>query len=125
MDENLIPEQKDDAIESFLRELALAPMPLDLTPAVMANIRTSAPVRYRLTRNDIILSVVISLSILALWIGLQSLPALVLLKLRIQGILLWQRLIVNADWLIPSVSFAVGIGLIFLILLNLRPMRRV
>jgi len=123
MDNNLTPEQKDEIIENTLQELPLAPLPRDLTDGVMAQVKTTSPPRFRLTWADVMLSLVISLCIFAIWIGLQSLPPLVLLKLRIQGILLWQRLIVNAYWLIPSTSISVGVGLAFIALANLRQPR--
>jgi hypothetical protein len=90
----------------------------------MKHIQTEPVPRFRLTWADFGLSLIITLCILAVWIGLQSLPPLVLLQLRIQGILIWQRIIVNANWLIPSISIAIGFGLGIMALINLRQIRR-
>jgi len=125
MDDRLTPAQKNELIEKALHEMPLAPMPRDITASVMKRIGTVPIPRFRLTWADFGLSLVIALCILAVWFGLQSLPPLVLLQLRIQGILLWQKIIVNVDWLIPSISIAVGFGLGILALINLRQMRRV
>jgi hypothetical protein len=125
MDDRLTPAQKDELVENTLREMPLAPMPRDITASVMKRIRIEPIPRFRLTWADFGLSLVITLCILAVWFGLQSLPSLVLLQLRIQGILLWQRIIVNADWLIPLICISLGFGLGFLALINLRQIRRV
>ena len=101
MDNRLTPAQKNELVENTLREMPLAPMPHDITANVMAQIQTTPAPRFRLTWADFGLSLVITMCIIAIWIGLQSLPPIVLLQLRVQGILLWQKLIVNADWLIP------------------------
>ncbi|MGD8405542.1 MAG: hypothetical protein PVJ21_17930 [Anaerolineales bacterium] len=124
MDNRLTPAQKDELIENTLREMPLAPMPRDITAGVMKHIQTEPVPRFRLTWADFGLSLIITLCILAVWIGLQSLPPLVLLQLRIQGILIWQRIIVNANWLIPSISIAIGFGLGIMALINLRQIRR-
>jgi hypothetical protein len=124
MDNRLTPEQKDEMIENTLREMPLAPMPRDITADVMKHIQTEPAPRFRLTWVDVMLSLVITLCFFAIWIGLQNLPPLAFLKLRIQGILLWQKLIVNAYWLIPSISISVGTGLAFIALINLRQTRR-
>ena len=124
MDNRLTPEQKDELIENTLHEMPLAPMPRNITPSVMAGIQAAPAPHFRLTWTDFGLSLVITLCILAVWIGLQSLPPLVLLQLRIQGILLWQRILVNADWLVPLISISLGFGLGFLALINLRQTRR-
>ena len=125
MDNRLTPEQKDELIENTLREIPFAPMPRDITAGVMKHIQTEPAPRFRMTWADVMLSLVITLCIFAVWIGLQNLPPLALLKLHIQGILLWQRIIVNADWLIPLISISLGFVLGFLALINLRQIRRV
>ena len=123
MDNRLTPEQKDELIENTLRKLPLAPLPRDLTADVMAQVRDTPLPRFRLTWSDVALSLVIALCILAAWIGLLSLPPLAVLQLRIQAILLWQRFLVNAYWLVPSLSITLGFGLGFLALVNLRQTR--
>jgi hypothetical protein len=100
-------------------------MPQSITNSVLSHIQTESVPRFRLTWSDFGLSLVITLCIFAVWIGLKSLPPLALLHLRIQGILLWQRIIVNADWLIPLICISLGFGLGFLALINLRQIRRV
>ena len=124
MDNRLTPAQKDDLVENTLREMPLAPMPRDITTSVMAQIRNTPVPRFCLTWADFGFSLILTLCILAVWFGLQSLPPLVFLKLRIQSILLWQRIIVNADWLIPLISISLGFVLGFLALINLRQIRR-
>ena len=123
MDNRLTPEQKEKLIENTLHEMPLVPMPRDITSSVMMQIHTTHTPRFHLTWADFGLSLVITLCILAVWIGLQSLPPLVVLKLRIQGILLWQRFLVNVYWLVSSFSIMLGFGLGFLALVNLRQTR--
>ena len=123
MDNRLTPEQKEKLIENTLHEMPLVPMPRDITSSVMMQIHTTHTPRFHLTWADFGLSLVITLCILAVWIGLQSLPPLVVLKLRIQGILLWQRFLVNVYWLVPSFSIMLGFGLGILALVNLRQTR--
>ena len=115
---------KDKLIEDALHTVPLAPLPADLASAVISRIRTSPAPRFRLTWADGALSLVLTLSLLAVWIGLQALPALVVVQLRIQGILLSQRFLVNADWLIPSVSILLGGALGLLAVMNLRQPRQ-
>jgi hypothetical protein len=51
---------------------------------------------------------VIALSIGALFFTIQNLPPIMLVKLRIQGILLYQDILVNARWLIPAMFFGLA-----------------
>jgi hypothetical protein len=104
--------------------MPLAPMPQSITNSVLSHIQTESIPRFRLTWSDFVLSLAITICILAVWFGLQSLPPLVLLQLRIQGILLWQKLIVNVYWLVPAISISLGFGLGILALINFRYMRR-
>lgn len=108
MDNRLTPAQEDALIEGALETYPLAPMPVDLTSAVLARIRTEPAPRFRPTWTDVLLSLALTLSLLAAWLGLQELPPMVRIQLRIQSILLWQRLLVNADWLIPAVFLIAG-----------------
>jgi len=79
-------------------------MPRSITVDVMARIQ--AETRPALvTWNDFVLSLVIALSIGALFFTAQSLPPIMLAKLRIQSILLYQDILVNARWLLPSLLF--------------------
>jgi len=61
-----------------------------------------------ITWNDFALSLVLALSIGAVFLAVQSLPPIMLAKLRIQGILLYQDLLVNARWLVPSLMFGIA-----------------
>jgi len=79
-------------------------MPRSVTVDVMARIQKD--VRPSLvTWNDFALSLVLALSISAVFFAVQSLPPIMLAKLRIQGILLYQGFLVNARWLVPSLLF--------------------
>lgn len=119
MDNRLTPQQQDALIEDALSTHPLAPLPVDLTSAVMVRIRTAPAPRFRLTWADGALSLALTLSLLAAWIGFQALPAMARIQLRIQGILLWQRFMVNADWLIPSILILAGGALGLFALMNL------
>ena len=99
--------KQDALIEDVLKSQHLAEMPYSVTPDVMARIKTEKrPVL--ITWNDLILSLVIALSIGALFFTAQSLPPIMFAKLRIQGILLYQDILVNARWLVPSLLFGVA-----------------
>ncbi len=96
--------KQDALIEDALKSQPLAPMPRSVTVDVMARIQKD--VRPSLiTWNDFVLSLVIALSIGAVFFAAQSLPPMMFAKLRIQGILLYQDLLVNARWLVPSLLF--------------------
>lgn len=104
MDHRLTPEQEDAIIEDALKSIPLAPMPRNITVNVMASIQKD--VRPQLvTWKDLVLSLVIALCIGALFFTVQSLPPILLAKLRIQGILLYQDILVNARWLVPTMLF--------------------
>lgn len=105
MDKNL---KQDALIEDALRSQPLAPMPRSITVDVMARIRTTPAPRFQFTRGDYLLTLVLTLVISAIIFGLQSLPPYVLLQLRIQGILLWQDILVNASWLLPTMFFGLA-----------------
>jgi hypothetical protein len=106
MDDRL---KQDALIEDALKSQPLAPMPRSLTPDVMARIRTAEVKRPALlTWNDFVLSFVIAACIAALWFAAQSLPPIVLVKIRIQIILAYQQFIVNARWLIPAITFGLA-----------------
>jgi hypothetical protein len=99
--------EQDALIEDALKSYPLAEMPRSITVGVMA--RVQKDVRPKLvTWNDFALSVVLALSISAVFFAVQSLPPIMLAKLRIQGILLYQDFLVNARWLVPSLLFGVA-----------------
>jgi hypothetical protein len=84
-------------------------MPRSITADVMARIQTVDTRRPAIiTWNDFALSSVIAACIAAFWFAFQRLPPILLAKIRIQGILLYQDLLVNARWLVPAVLFALA-----------------
>lgn len=99
--------KQDALIEDALKSQPLAPMPRNITVDVMARLEkdTRPPI---ITWNDFVLSVVLASCVAALWFALQNIPPILLAKLRIQGILLYQDFLVNARWLIPSLSFGIA-----------------
>jgi len=99
--------KQDALIEDTLKSQPLAPMPRSLTLDVMARIQKDKRPAI-LTWNDFALSFVIAACLAAVWFALQNLPPLMLAKLRIQSILLYQDFLVNARWLIPSLLFGLG-----------------
>lgn len=98
--------EQDALIEDALQNYPLAPMPLDITASVMARIQTtSAPRPFQVTWNDFAIALTITLCVVALFFTVQNLPPIMLTKIRIQGILFYQDILVNARWLIPAVLF--------------------
>jgi len=95
---------QDALIEDTLKSQPLVPMPRSVTADVMSRIQKDKPPTI-ITWNDLVLSLVIASCIAALWFTVQNLPPIVLAKLRIQGILLYQDFLVNARWLVPSLFF--------------------
>jgi hypothetical protein len=109
MDNRLTPQQEhmlqeNAIIEDALKNYPLTPMPRSITVNVMARIQKNVRPAF-ITWNDFALSLVIALCIGALFFTLQSLPPILVAKLRIQGILLYQDILVNARWLIPTLLF--------------------
>jgi len=101
MDDRL---KQDAQIEDALRSQPLVEMPHSITVDVMARIQTEKRPAL-VTWNDFVLSLVIAISIGALFFTAQSLPPIMLAKLHIQSILLYQDILVNARWLLPSLLF--------------------
>lgn len=102
MDSRLTPEQENAIIEDALKNYPLAHMSRSITLDVMARIQKD--IRPALvTWNDFVLSLVIALCIGALFFAAQSLPPIMIVKLRIQGILLYQDFLVNASWIVPTI----------------------
>ena len=99
---------EDMLIEDALKSQTLAPMPRSITADVMARIQTTPAPRFQLTRNDLILAIVLTVVFSAIFFALQTLPPHVSVQVRIQGILLWQRFLINARWLVPTVLFALA-----------------
>lgn len=97
--------KQDAQIEDALKSHPLAEMPRSLTVDVMARIQKDARPKL-VTWNDFALSLVLALSVSAVFFAARSLPPILIAKLRIQGILLYQDFLVNANWLVPSLLFA-------------------
>lgn len=99
--------EQDALIEDALKNYPLAPMPRDITASVMARIQVDKSPAL-VTWNDFAIALVIALTVGALFITAQSLPPVVLAKIRIQGILLYQDFLVNMRWLVPAILFGLG-----------------
>ena len=99
--------KQDALIEDALHSQTLAPMPRSVTANVLARIQTDKRPAF-ITWNDFVLSLVIALCIGALFFTLQNLPPVMLAKIRIQGILLYQDFLVNMRWLIPATFFGLA-----------------
>ena len=124
MDDLLTPKEQNLIIEDALRSYPLATMPEGITGLVLARIRTEPAPRFKLTRNDYVLAVVLSLVLSAIFFALWSLPPHTLIQFRIQGILLWQSFLVNYRWLLPLTSIMLGTSLAgFAFVQLLRPQR--
>ena len=95
---------QDAQIEDALQSYPLAEMPRSITMDVMSHIQTETRPKL-VTWNDFVLSLVLALSIGAIFLAVQSLPPILLAKLRIQSILLYQDILVNVRWLLPSIMF--------------------
>jgi hypothetical protein len=109
MDNLLTPEQKNIVIEDALQTYPLASMPRDLTMDVMSRIQTiPAPRPFRLAWTDVVLALVLSLCIGAIWFSVYNLPPLMVAQIRKEIILFYQYILVNARWLIPMVSFTLA-----------------
>ena len=98
---------QDALIEEALNSQPLAPMPRSITVDVMTRIQKDTRPAL-ITWNDFALSLVIALCIGALFFAAQNLPPVMLAKIRIQGILLYQDFLVNMRWLIPALFFGLG-----------------
>ena len=99
--------KQDALIEDALTSQPLAPMPRSITVDVMARIQKDARPAI-LTWSDFALSAVIASCFAGMWFASQHLPPIFLMKLRIQGILLYQDFLVNARWLIPAMMFGLA-----------------
>jgi hypothetical protein len=99
--------KQDALIEDALKSQPLALMPRSITVDVMARIQKGAQPAL-VTWNDFALSFVIALCIGALIFTVQNLPPILLAKLRIEGILLYQQFLVNVRWLVPSLFFGIA-----------------
>ena len=108
MDNLLAPNEQDHIIEGALRSFPMATMPRDITESVMARLHNEPAPRFKITRTDYVLAIVLTLVLGGIILGFQFLPPIVVLQLRIQGILLWQSFLVNYRWLVPLTSITIG-----------------
>src|SRR5215208_3341351 len=109
MDNPLTPEHQNIVIEDALYTYPVAPMPRNITADVMGRIQTiPTPRPFRFTWNDVVLGMVFSLCVGAIWFSVQSLPPIVVAQIRKESILAYQYLLVNARWLIPTVAFGLA-----------------
>ena len=105
----------DALIEEALNSRPLAPMPRSITMNVMARIQKDRrPALF--TWSDFVLSSVISTCVAALWFASQHLPPILVAKIRIQGILLYQDFLMNARWLLPTAMFGLAVLLVALMI---------
>ena len=121
MDNSLTPEKKNSVVEDALYTYPVVSMPRNITSDVMGRIKTiPAPRPFHLTWNDLLLGIVFSISIAALWFSIYNLPPLVVAQIRKESILLYHQMIVNARWLIPVLSFSIAAFLFALTIPYLR-----
>ena len=104
----LTPDEQENIIEEALRSYPLANMPRDITQTVMSRIGREPAPRFQITRTDYLLAFVFTLVLGAIVLGFQALPPIALLQTRIQGILLWQSILVNYRWWLPVTSITLG-----------------
>lgn len=106
MDQQL---KQDAQIVEALKSQPLAPMPRSVTIDVMTRIQMVDAKRPAIiTWTDFGLSSVIAACIAAFWFASQHLPPILLAKIRIQGILMYQAYLVNARWLVPTLLFGLA-----------------
>ena len=109
MDNPLTPEKQNAILEDALHSYPVAQMPRDITMDVMSRIQTvPAPRPFRLTWNDLFVSLVLAICIGALWFSVQNLPPMMVAQIRKESILLYQQILVNARWLIPVLAFGLA-----------------
>ena len=105
--------KQDALIEETLRSEPMAAIPRSITVDVMARIQKDARPAL-VTWTDFMLSLVIALCIGALIYAAQNIPPILVVKLRIQSILLYQSFLINARWLVPVTFFGLA-GLLSLL----------
>jgi hypothetical protein len=109
MDHPLTPEKQNALIEVALRTYPSASMPRAITADVMARIKTMpVPRRFSLAWSDLILAIVFSACMGAMWFSINHLPALLIAQIRKESILLYQFVFVNMRWLLPSLFFGLA-----------------
>lgn len=101
------PLKQDAFMENALRAEPLAQMPRDITEDVMSHIQANQRPAL-ITWSDFVLSSVIAACLAAFWFAAQNLPPILIARLRIQGILLYQDFLVNSRWLVPALFFGMA-----------------
>jgi hypothetical protein len=84
MDDLLTPKEQNLIIEDALQSYPLATMPKGITGLVLARIRTEPAPRFKLTRNDFLLAVALSLVLGAILFGFRSLPPHLILLFKFE-----------------------------------------
>ena len=107
--------EQDALIEDALKNYPLAEMPQNITLDVLARIQKDQR-QHLVTWNDFGLSLVVASCIASLWFAFLNLPPILLARLRIQGILLYQDFLVNAHWFVPTLFFSLA-GVLLIITL--------
>jgi hypothetical protein len=107
MDHRLTPEEENALIEDALKNVPLAPMPLDITASVMSRIQKDERPTF-ITRNDLVIGLVVVICMLALFFTARNLPPVIVMEMRKQTILAYQAFLVNSRWLVPSISFGLA-----------------
>jgi hypothetical protein len=109
MDNSLTPEKQTAILEDTLHSYPIASMPRDITADVMSRIQTMPTSRpFRFTWSDLILSIIISLCIGAVWFSINNLPPIVVAQIRKESILFYQYILVNSRWLLPALAFGLA-----------------
>ena len=123
MDNRLTSQQQDALIEDALQSQPLESMPRDITAQVMARIPKDArpPI---FTWKDGVAFLIVEICLIVILFSAQTLPPIVLAKLRVQGILLYQSFIVNARGLFPFFLFGAAACLSAWMLIYSRQERR-
>lgn len=103
----------DALIEDALKSQPLAPMPRSITTNVLARIQKDRRPAF-FTWSDLVLSSVISACIAALWFASEHLPPILVAKIHMQSILLYQDFLVNTRRLLPTVTFGLAVLLVAL-----------
>jgi hypothetical protein len=107
MDHRLTPEEENALIEDVLKNVPLAPMPFDITASVMSRIQKDERPSL-VTRNDLVIGLVVVICMLALFFSVRNLPPMIIMEMRKQTILAYQAFLVNSRWLVPTLSFGLA-----------------
>jgi len=110
--------EQDSLIEDALKSQPLAPMPRNITTDVVARIQKNIRPAV-ITTNDLILSLALAISVVALWFSIQNLPPIMVAKMRNQGILLYETILVSSRMLYPVLLFGLETVITVLAIHNL------